>query len=96
MSMCIHRVIQELEEGANCKLPDNIKEYLIYNSSEFEIFSVLKGDPECYLGLFYEKASNQKSKIIQDGKALSLPYTFNPNLPAVLIYSKIAMLYLPS
>ena len=79
MSMCIHRVIQELEEGANYKLS-----------------SVLKGNPECYLGLFYEKALNPNSKIIQNGDALSFPYTFNPNLPAVLIYSKIAMLYLPS
>ena len=53
MSMCIHRVIQELEEGANYKLPNDIKEYLISNSAEFEISSVLKGEPECYLGLFY-------------------------------------------
>ena len=96
MSMCIHRVIQELEEGANYKLPNDIKEYLISNSAEFEISSVLKGEPECYLGLFYEKALNPKSKIIQDGKVLNFPNTFNSNLPAVLIYSQIVILYLPS
>ena len=71
MSMCIHRVIQELEEGANYKLPNDIKEYLISNSTEFEISSVLKGNPECYLGLFYEKALNPNSKIIQNGDTLS-------------------------
>ena len=96
MSMCIHRVIQELEEGANYKLPNDIKEYLISNSAEFEISSVLKGNPECYLGLFSEKALNPNSKIIQNGDTLSFPSTFNPNLPAVLIYSRIIMLYLPS
>ena len=95
MVMCIHRAIKALEEGANFELPKDIKDCLISESINFEIYIVLQGNPHCYTGLFYEKATKPSSKIIQKGKIYNYPFSFDESLPAVLIYKGIIMLYLP-
>ena len=95
MSMCIHRAIRELEEGADFQLPKDIKNCLISESSNLTIDSVIKGNPHTYEGLFFNNILHYSSKLIQNGKICYSPSEFNEKLPAVLIYSGILILYLP-
>ena len=95
MSMCIHRAIRELEEGADLQLPEEIKNCLISESERLTITSVIKGNPHTYEGLFFSNVLHHSSKLIQNGKICNNPSEFNEKLPAVLIYSGILMIYLP-
>ena len=95
-TMCIHAAIKELEEGAAIRLSTQLKDFLVLNQNDenFQIEAVIKGNPQCYNGMFYEQLVNRSSILLQNGE-MQNNMDFDKDEPALLIANHVLMLYLP-